>query len=573
MTRPALPRQPEATAAPGPAPCPRPSSRLRRCLFWLLLTASLGLSAWWVHYLPYDEASLYNAIPAHATIIVQHRDLGERWPTLIRTPLIRNLAETALTAHGFRLDEPMLESPEMARWIESIAGRNVVLAYVPFFGERNEAAWVMASWAGPAAQRLRWTGLWTGTDADARIDLGGGEVGWVVRDTSGAGGNRLSWAIVDSVLLACWTRDPEGVRHLVHRKKRGAAPPKILHEKMVQRERTGNEASPFARARDRVWLRSFSPQSPWGPARPVRLALADPEPQRLAGWIGIDRPAPWRNFADTARPTTTLEPVKSLLGSSSAALLATSLDWLQPILAQNATASPWETVHRRIGQDTEADAPFFVSLCRTEHDGSIIGIRAPVLLAGVPLQDPERAPGLVSSLLDLINAQWGLGLIPKTEPLPGGNTAMVLESVNENTPLQLLAENERPAFAVHGRWLVFSTSLGTLKQLLWRQQETPDAPPPATALAPAGAAGIWTDLDATLDALTTANTLLEIMSRFGIVSAIPSFRQELTTLAAVRAAAGEMNQVRAWLDDDPSRMGLHFEWGVVLGAGVEPAQP
>ena len=563
-----------AETRPCPSAPPKPHSLVRRILFWTLLAGSVAGSIWWINWFPFHVDRLYSVIPPDATVIVEHRDLGARWPELARNPLVRNLVAFTASAHGQSLDGS-LDDPETAYWIQRLAGRHAVLAYIPFFDGSSDGDWVMASWVGSFAHQMRWSMFWNRADGNNTLDLGRGERGWSMANENDGTGKTLSLALVDGALLACWSKDPQGVRVLAERKKWGAEPAQALRDKLA-RLQTGTE--PHAHldpAPDRGWLRSLTPQSRRHPAHPVRFAVTVLDAHSVAGWIGFESDRAPGPSADEPPPIDTgnpafLKPLETILGVSPAALTVLPLGHANRLLLQQNTHPAWQMLGALLTDAAGEQAPCFVSVCRPEYDGRVLGFRTPGIVMGLHLDKPETGRRIVVSILDILNAGLGLGLIPKDEIGTGGQNLIVVESVNTDAFLRL-TPSERPTFAVAGNWLLFAANRSIMEKL----SETgstrgSESTPVAWRAAVEGrqtTAFAWMDFDATHTAAARSKAVYGLMAHVARFPADQAIRQTLDGLALFADAARPMKSGALWRDDAKSGTGFEFL------IGENPARP
>lgn len=565
---------------PGPSKPPKPHSLARRILFWTLLVGSVVGSIWWINWFPFHVDRLYSVIPPDATVIVEHRQLAARWPELARNPLVRNLVASTANAHGQFLHRS-LDDPETALWIQRLAGRHAVLAYVPYFDGSPDDAWVMASWVGSFAHQMRWNMLWNRTGDGQTLDLGRGERGWIMANEYDGTGKTLSLALVDGVLLACWSKNPEGVRILAQRKKWGAEPAEALREKLARRQTEAEPHPRFGSAPDRGWLRSLAPQSRRHAAHPVRLAVTDLDAHSVAGWFGFESdraPGPSADeppAIDTGNPTF-LKALENILGASPAALTVLPLGQANRLVLQQNTKPAWQTLGALLTDAAGEHAPCFVSVCRPEYAGRILGFRTPGIVMGLHLDKPEKGRHIVAATLDILNAGLGLGLILKDEVGMGGQNLMVVESANADAFLGL-TPSERPTFAVSGNWLLFAANRSIMEKLCesWLIRSHENRPAawrtaiegrPSTAFA-------WLDFDATHTAAIRSKAVYGLMALVVQFPADHAIRQTLDALAMFTDAARPLESGVIWRDDAKRGTGFEFLIGMVLGTGVEPAQP
>ncbi len=567
----------ETTPAVPPA---RPSP-LRRLAFWTLLALSVGGSLWWIGTFPFHVDRLYSAIPPHVTVIAEHQNLGARWPELKRNPLVRNMVALAGAAHGLTLEEA-LDDPATAWWIERLAGRHAVLAYAPFFDETPYDAWIMASWVGRFSLQMRWSML-RGRLPGEPLDLGRGERGWMIPDENDENGYALSFALVDGALLACWSRHPQGVQMLMERKKWGARPVKALRDKMARQET--DPCSRFDTAPDRGWLRNTTPQSLRTRERPLRIALTEYDARSLAGWIGLDSAdsASGSVGMDDSEPLSAavspeaLRTPAAFLGDSPAMLAVLPFGLANRFGLQRLGSPSARTLGDLLADAAGADASCFLAVLRPEFDGRILGLRTPGLVLGLRLEQPETGRRLVANLLDILNAALNMGVIPKNATGPGDQELILTESVNTDALLRLTAA-EQPTFAVVDSWLLFALNRSLMERLIAAMQTRGSdavAPHWRHALDEESPSGfLWMDFAAANATAVHGKAVYGLASHVATVPGDAAIRKALEALTLFTDAARPLKQGALRMEtvaDDSAE--FSFRIGMVLGTGVEPAQP
>jgi hypothetical protein len=226
----------------------------------------------------------------------------------------------------------------------------------------------------------------------------------------------------------------------------------------------------------------------------------------MEGRLWTRAAAHWRGRAGPAEPgdperAQDRREIEALLGDAPAALAVAPYAWLGPQGWGNDTSVVREVTAAVLATNVEENALAFVCLCGTNYGGRILGFRVPTLLAGVKLEEPGRAAAAVSAGLDRLNARYRFGLIASR--LAETNRPLIVADGVIPSPYKRLSPEERPAFAVWGRWLVLSSNVEALTTLLERNR--PEAAAGVDRLGGAhtgaGEAAVWMDLEATDDAL------------------------------------------------------------------------
>ncbi|MEI6149223.1 MAG: hypothetical protein WCS01_09030, partial [bacterium] len=189
------------------------SSGRRKFLFWLLLSVFLVLGFWWISFVPYRPGAVFSAIPEGATFVSSHRNLAGELSSVTSHPAARAILMSA----GIREEQwsNLASNRETRAWIQRLASKETVLAYVPSLGFQRKPAWIFASWIGGESQSLQWklrlfniSGL-----RPVRVDLG--RTIWMAHAGFLQPGEHLSLALTEGMVLGCVSSDPAGVRWLL----------------------------------------------------------------------------------------------------------------------------------------------------------------------------------------------------------------------------------------------------------------------------------------------------------------------------------------------------------------------
>ena len=199
----------------------------RTLAFIFVLLLFVAFSVWRVLWSPYQVEALYAAVPAHAIFVSEHARLAERWPVWSQHPLVRSIV-TGLGVEA-RDAERVARAPGTQALLNRLAPLNTVVAYVPSLGRRGEPAWVLATWVGMQGQLMRW-GFYNKLLANfEQRTFSGGRQGWVQEHLPGSRSDqKLSLAVVQGVLIACVSAEPEAVALLMRRVEDRAAYPEML---------------------------------------------------------------------------------------------------------------------------------------------------------------------------------------------------------------------------------------------------------------------------------------------------------------------------------------------------------
>jgi hypothetical protein len=198
--------------------------------------------------------------------------------------------------------------------------------------------------------------------------------------------------------------------------------------------------------------------------------------------------------------------VAAFLGSSPDLITVLPLSWARPVFLQT-TAPLWaEAVSQFTDpQETPTNALAFLALLNREHSGRVRGafgksvaalvgkgLRVPTLIMGVQVRDEKEAAARMGRIIELLNARYGLGLVPGT--LESGGHTLTLISESRKNVYGKFEPTEQVAWAMLDHWLLLASNAATLQRLL--------APPPqagretwAGHRTPNASAYAWADLN------------------------------------------------------------------------------
>ncbi len=557
--------------------------RWERPARWILIGAMIATGIWWILHAPYDPDAVWRAIPVDAVFFSRHDQAADRLPELSRNPLIMTLLlSTGIAPSALH---SLNDDPDTERWVRELFGRDVVLAYVPNLGGSNEPAWVFASWIGNRVQHLRWTLSIRGIPGIRAVDLPGRETFWLLDDDPVESGKHLSLALADGYLLGCISDFSMGVKIPMA---------------------TWNRERGYASLRESAWREDAetlagSGMPDWGAYRlrhrerpgerqgAMVVALQQLESSYAKGRVTGSFAAPVAPGTDLLSASA-LEGLQDILGDAPvlstfvsptlftflteqsytlhwAAVLAEALGTVADGVVTNATAPGREP--------GKSEYPFFVSVLDQRYAGSIssgrergwagmAGVRVPAIVAGMHVGHAERADTLLMDILDRLNREYRLGLIPRRAPL---ETVTVIEdSRSGNSLYQRLRLQERVGVVYQSGWLLVAGQSAVLERLLEsanRHNEPPAEyrwiPPSEADTAPVY---LWTDLTAFAPLVNDALAALSLMLWVQDPHHSHAIRQTLANTRAWIESVRVMEQGRIWLDGVDPNFNLRFELGI-----------
>ena len=530
--------------------------KLHRKAFWFSLLVSLTLLAVWLLYVPYRPNRLYCAIPAEAQLVSIHHNLAARWPALMQNPLLQSVA-TSMGVEPAAL-QSLAGDPAVLAWVRRLAERELIVAYTPRLGGTQAPAWVLASWLGGRSQRLRWQLAWMKVPGLVRHAPHAGTPYWTVQVKELKPGLTLSLALVEGLLIGCLSADNTAMLDLLETYD-GRRPSLAA----VRRTKITDFWCLDPAAPDHGWMDLDALRGPSGSSNrlpAVKYSLAAIEAGYARGNICV--PSSWPPIKAGAKPMEA-GGLDRLLGDLP---LAAALVRPQSLLAivEAQAGLEWGGLLAALVTAQRSDS-IMLALLSGDYGGRLYGFRVPALIAALPVKDGPAMLPVVKAVLDRLNARQGWGLIPHDVRV-GARSVFAVEGTAQN-PFSDLPLEERPAYAICDNWLLVSSSLRSLTNLIARY----DLP---AAAAQAGDAR-WTDgLDRARGAAYGWIDLARAQKETRLIVATYSLkllledprksqaqRQQLNVLTAWMEALAPLGQTKLWLTADGQMTAVQFEIG------------
>lgn len=459
------------------APAPHPRNARERALFLLILVLFVTAAVWWALTVPYTPGRIERVAPANAWVISRHRALGNRLDSLLANGAVREALKNGGADIGQL--EAALADPVTKRWLRRLLNEETLLAYTKALPMSGQPALLIASWVGGWSQKLRWyLSLFDipGLQRVERIHTG---FVWRTEIEAGAPGTVLSFAVVEGMVLACLSADPEAIHILAD--AAGAHPryPALATHCLP------SPAPPAGDAADRAWLR-VPRDGTAGESLFLAVAVTEITDKRLAGTVhGV--PA-----LPNAQPAHTLHAIRGLYepwGPIADVFVTAPVSLLKHAVSRLDT--PWAgTVRHILDAAGDKDSPAFACLLGGAFTGKlhfgIIRPDVPTLLIGLPVESRADALAKASTIVDTLNAETQWGLVPTTSTFKP-YTLGILESTR-NTLYAKFPLQERAAYAAADGLLIFASNAKILIKLLAGDADRPGppaGPPPELARAAA----------------------------------------------------------------------------------------
>jgi hypothetical protein len=524
--------------------------RARRAFFWGLLTLFVGLSIWWLFYLPYDREALYSAVPLNAVFVGEHEKVAERWQAIVENPLTLCLLKSC--GMDAKDVEKSVHTPGVRRIIQRYAARDTIIAYAPSLGRSGQPAWMVSSWAGSQGQILRLALTCGGLSGFKKLSFEDGQQAWYTTIGKGKSEMNLSLVVVQGILLVCLSPDPSAVHYMADRVERRASLLPELRERLA----SASEGSESKDVLDRGWL-----DGAWLVGRPVvgkvRYGLNAHAECGSAGWVRGTMRLP---AAPLLRDSVDFDGLGDLLGNAPDALLMIPFSYLDPLISTNKAGPAWKIAGPFFKEEAADRGSVFAALFGGDYSGRILGLKVPTVMAGMEARNPDGILDRLSETTDRLNRECRWGLVPTRTEIQK-RPAAVLGLSRDNLFASLKPE-ERPVFVAVTNWLLLCSNAETTEKLLARNRDSSEARWMAGIEKAKAATGyMWIDLEASNQALKNAVAVytlsLLVQSSEGRIES----RAQLNNLSGWIDALRSLKSCRLWLKSSESEFDLQFEFG------------
>lgn len=517
----------------------------RPLIFWLLLAVAIAATIWWALHVPRDPRALYRAIPANATWLSVHSNLAARWPDLAANPLLTSVAGALGIETKDWADQST--SAGTTEFLNRLARDELCIAYVPEMRMTGRPAWVFSSWLGGGSQRFRWTLKSIKDPTLRRAASRNGWSVWVWTPKGMKSGERITFALVEGMLVGCIAADTLGIEDVLACYDGHIPSVAQQHDLMLP---------PPASRPDRGWLRI--PQSyGWGP--PIRYSFTVQPGGALAGTVLTEggaiesRPPVPANELDDFSRLMRDHPVGALV--------------LDRSLAQRWVRQSFRNpVGREIARLLEGDGPgsAAVALVGGPYSGRFMAVRLPTLLAAISSADPAQSARRLGDAFDRLNSAFPWGLVP--QPVTVGTQRVFAIESTGRSPYASLDSAERVAYVPLQQNLVFSSNLETLIKLLRESgapAETPGRFETSLRRMREGAAlgYLWMDLDDGAKLLRLAVTAWSLKLLVEDPQGSQPMRQRLNEVKAWIDTLAPLRTLQIWVRPQQDQLEYEFQLG------------
>jgi len=420
----------------------------------LSVVVLLIAAVWWVFHIPFDADRVQRAIPPDVTLLSEHHELGGRWPTLARNPLLLAAAGYTNAADAAQAGAPL--DPALCRLLRFTAPRYTLTAWSP-----HEQAWIAVSWLGWRSQLLRFALTFRLVRGFEPVRDGGPLRSWRQPAPPHSAGRYLSIGVADGVLTVARSNDSEtALRLLLHMEYTGAPAPAV--QRRLQ--------SPWhASDKDRAWIQWDLADGGNDGRQELALSVATADERRTVGWFRLSGAEPMAGLSTAPAAMDCWDlPLRILPDRPVMAMLmrpdsARPLAWLNPYLRHA------DRVIVRALENTAAELPAcFVAVLGNELSGRILSLRVPSIVVGWRLAPHADVTSGIKRVLDAFNAVDRLGLVARETRL-AGRPATVIDSSQEGI-LAGMEIREKPVLMVEAGWLLAASCAESLERLLLEQR-------------------------------------------------------------------------------------------------------
>ncbi len=434
----------------------------KRILFWVLLTAFVAITLWWVFHVPYRPERVFAAIPMDATVLSVHRNLAGEWDNVMNNPMIRKAVQAAGVP-----DEDLAKAATNAivrEWTERLVSDQTVLAYVPSFAGTRKPALVCASWIGNQSRLLRWQVAFMKSRDLRPVKLNDGHLTvWLNPTKFGNTRFKLSLALSEGLVLACISEDPVGVRVLLESAEGYPDRPTIAQSGMPSIARTLLAGSP----RHWGWIDNHRNLSAFQfDLNGNRMKLD------LVGHQSLPAAKPLSELSN-------LRQITALVGARSDLITLLPLNWIAPLIGEESNTL-WMNAIKPLFDPAGAppDALAYLALLDNDHNGRlrgpmgatlralIKGVKTPTLLLGIQVGSQEEADRRIGRIISQLNSQYNSGLTTRPIESENGSRLTLIEETRKKSFYGSFESGERVGYVMADDWLLLASNSSVLSKLI-----------------------------------------------------------------------------------------------------------
>ncbi len=414
---------------------------------WIVILSALS-SVIWTFCFPYAEQRLYAAVPSDSSFVSAHDCLGERWDGL----LAGGAGDVAASLLGMEQASD-LKSRAVSSALRCFAGKKTLFAYVPPRYEARRGSWVAVSWAGGASQLIRWNLVHPFVKGLKKDTMPNGLACWVY----GSGHAKVIFTFRDGYMLAVKGDDIGLLRRMSSRldsHSRG--------DISINGQRLKLAAKSYPGKADLAWYLTPFTVSADGSC----LIALEPRDDGIRLHGSFNKTLPFAGSAAGAALD-----AASVCGDHVDAIAVSKWANLSAILGKGSATNPVVSFLNDVSVD---EANMFVGVMSDRFSGKMYNLKVPVMLAGVQVKPGVDINEGVNKLMDRLNAEKGLGIIPVKMPTEKGPIILA-----GGSKMNLFGDTrERPALTVRDGWLVVCSDMESLLHVLqeWDASDPVESP-------------------------------------------------------------------------------------------------
>ncbi len=529
--------------------------KVRRAIFWILVLLFIILPCWWVFHFPFCPELVCRVIPPDATLATRHIAPAERWLAFAGSPAVAKVA-AELGADPAVIAET-LDSSGLPAVVNFLGSRYVVTGLVPSVGVRSEKALVFGAWVGGYSQLLRW-GLLDRQLGEFTVHrISGRRRVWFRPCHELKLGYNLSFTVHEGVLVGCLSSEPLGVLYFLPRLQRQVPLSSLAQE---WREDTDSDDMP-----DAFKALVAVPCEAGDLDVLLRGGLTEVSSQRLAGRIELPPAADlgelgaWIPGKAAGEVLAGSGTPASILGQGPTIITAmpvSRVDSLMRLSSDKGVMRTWATLRDYV----RANDDVYMFACGGEYYGRMMRMKVPALGLVVPLNADVDDEAAVRHLLDVLNADYGWGLI--STPDARDSRIRVLDSVRSGSFKRLFGANERPAIAVCDGLMIAMSNVDVLRRILSEGNRGAGAWASRLAEYDATVYG-WADLADSSDLMITALAGYTLASLMQSGNSVPQ-RHDTAQMKAIIKALGALDQFMFWLQPNDGSAVLRVELALTV---------
>jgi hypothetical protein len=351
-----------------------------------------------------------------------------------------------------------------------------------------------------------------------------------VKDSSVRSDELLIITFVEGMLVGCLSRDPSAI-HEVLDTYDGILP--ALADKAGFPSSGPWCADPQAADRGWINLAGLNPKASFEPGA-LSYEFTALTPSSVVGQACGEDPF---HFSQSATTRVKASGLENLFGDLPLAIGLIQSQMVLPLMEERNNPA-WLRIFGEVIRDQKAES-IMMAVLGDEFSGRIKGIKVPAIIAGIPVDNSTNTLMWMRQALDRLNAKYRWGLIPR-EVYANGSAVFAVENTASNFYSTLTLE-EKPAYTICGKWLLLSSSLGSLSSLVARFNQMPAGAQRQETRWKGDLNSVSTPCFARIDLARGGKTLRLALTTYGLKLLLEDAKGTLE-------ARQRLNEAKAWID-------------------------